>query len=807
MSTTTDRAVILAGCASALAMLLRPDGALLFVALAAGLFFYILRDRAPQGMRLALRRSLTTTSIYCAIAMAPIAVWTLRNWVIFQVFQPLAPRHLNDPGERANVGVYHWIRTWSFEYVSTADVFWQVGVGPIDPGDLPARAFDSPAQRAQTLALLDEYNHTISVSADLDHRFGALAAERIRARPSRYYIALPLERIIDMMLRPRTEEFELEVFWWSFSDHPAQTIWAILLGLINLLYVAAAAWAFLRRRVPWPWMLGGYIVLRCLLLGTMENSEPRYSLECFPIFIVAAAAFTRTRSLAAGHEPTPLAPLSHPLCDNPHQTDFVMRKYCLFPALVCGLALASVSAHPQAEPAAPLVLAGGTVVDVADWGHSAHDIPDAIVVIREGKVIAVGLPGEVPVPKGARIIDCSGKFLIPGLIDGFAGLNSQAQANANLYMGVTTVVARADYQRGFIDSGAQPSPHIYPIDTIGVTDDWSLLARQPEWVSKLRQGPHPAELSPQDTARQMVDTARLGTRVLLLTPHLTAANSQWIIARAHEMGLVTYGIFVATPYRVGVEAGVDALPQMDRYVLGVIPDELQRPLTEDPDGSAAVTAYDYSEHVSPTDLRLRNYAHFIAAHHAALMPSFSLYYVNLPGHRNLWKEPAAALLDPGRMFHTSDPATGEMIYTLPTWEHHLPATAQRWMEEDLEKKAGLTALRFWRINQTIFADFPHYLAASGADSMGTMPGISLHTELELLVRLGLSPREALAAATNNYALQFGWNELGLIAAGRRADILVVDADPTANIWNARRISTIIFNGEPLDRNSLLHLKK
>jgi hypothetical protein len=368
-------------------------------------------------------------------------------------------------------------------------------------------------------------------------------------------------------------------------------------------------------------------------------------------------------------------------------------------------------------------------------------------------------------------------------------------------------VARADYQRGFIDFRAQPSPHIYPIDSIGVTDNWSLLARQPEWVSKLREGPHPAELSPQDTARQMVDTARLGTRVLLLSFNLTAANSQWILARAHEMGLVTYGIFGATPYRVGVEAGVDALPEMDRYVLGVIPDELQRPLSDDPDGSAAITAYDYSEHVSPTDLRLRNYAHFLAAHHAALMPAFSLYYVNLPGHRNLWKEPVATLLDPGRMYHPSDPATGEMIYPQPNWTRHLPATAQRWMEEDLQKKAGLTALRFWRINETIFADFPHYLAASGADSLGAMPGISLHTELELLVRLGLSPREALAAATNNYALEFGWNELGLIATGRRADILVVDGDPTANIWNARRISAIILEGEPLDRNALLNLKR
>jgi imidazolonepropionase-like amidohydrolase len=77
----------------------------------------------------------------------------------------------------------------------------------------------------------------------------------------------------------------------------------------------------------------------------------------------------------------------------------------------------------------------------------------------------------------------------------------------------------------------------------------------------------------------------------------------------------------------------------------------------------------------------------------------------------------------------------------------------------------------------------------------------------LLVRVGLSPREALAAATNNYSLQFGWNELGLIAPGRRADILILDSDPTVNIWNARRISTVILDGETLDRNSLLHLKK
>ena len=83
----------------------------------------------------------------------------------------------------------------------------------------------------------------------------------------------------------------------------------------------------------------------------------------------------------------------------------------------------------------------------------------------------------------------------------------------------------------------------------------------------------------------------------------------------------------------------------------------------------------------------------------------------------------------------------------------------------------------------------------------------MHTELEMLVRLGLSAREALAAATNNYALQFGWNEVGQIAPGRRADILILDADPTVNVWNARRISGILLDGNLLDRESLLNTRK
>lgn len=493
-----------------------------------------------------------------------------------------------------------------------------------------------------------------------------------------------------------------------------------------------------------------------------------------------------------------------------------MRKSleCLAWIGLCALAAHFVSAQatppaapPTPAPPVPLVLSGGTVIDVTNWGDSARDLQNAVVIVNGGQITDVGAAGTVPIPKGAQVIDCTGKFIIPGLIDGFAGMNSQAQANANLYMGVTTVVAHSDPQRGFVDLDAHPSPHLYLIDSVGLTDNWSLLARHPEWVSKLRESARPAELSPEDTARQIADTQRLGTRVLFLGHEMTAANAQWIIARAHELHLVTYGEFVSTPYSVAIDAGVDALIHMNRYVLGVVPDELQRPLVDDPDGPSEITAYDYSERIPPTDRHLRTYAHFIATHHAALMPTFSLFYVELPDHRNLWKEPAAALLDPAHMYHPTDPATGEMMYPLPPWTRHLPLAGQRYMEERQQKSAGQAAMRLWRINQTIFSAFPHYLAGSGSDADGTMPGISLHTELEMLVRLGLSPREALAAATNNYALQFGWTELGQIAPGRRADILVIDGDPTLNVWNARHITTLIEDGNVIDRDALLKLKK
>jgi len=465
--------------------------------------------------------------------------------------------------------------------------------------------------------------------------------------------------------------------------------------------------------------------------------------------------------------------------------------------------LGLLQAPGQPQPPVALALTGGTVVDVSNWGHSAADLHNAVVILENGKITAVGAAGIVAIPKGARIIDCTGKYLLPGFVDGLTGMSTQGQASAALYMGVTTAVARSDSMRGRVDFSLNPAPHLYAIDSVGTTDDFSRLIGQGNWTARLRQNGRPTELSPDETMQQLSDTAHLGTRVVFLGHEVTAANTQAIVAHAHQLGMVTYGEFAATPYAVGIEAGVDALVHMGRYELGLVPDELQRPLTTDPDGSSASTAYDYAEHLPPTDLHVRRYAKFIAAHHAALMPTFATYFQRLPGHRNLWEEPAAGLLDPSHMYDPPNRSNGEMTYPLPNWERHLPMSAQRYMQGNLQKKADQSAMHLWKLNQALFMAFPHYLAASGAPVTGSFNGISLHVELEMLVRLGLTPREALAAATNDYALQFHWNELGLIEPGRRADILVLDGDPTKNIWNARLISTLILEGNIVDRPALL----
>ena len=454
------------------------------------------------------------------------------------------------------------------------------------------------------------------------------------------------------------------------------------------------------------------------------------------------------------------------------------------------LALAAmISAHAAVEGTITAIT-GATLVDISHGGRSTGDIPDAVVVIRNGRIIAAGPRGATPVPAGAKVMDRPGAFILPGLVDGFTGLQNQAEANAELYEGVTTVVGSGDDRRGHLFERANPSPHVYPIDSAGSTDDWSLLREQSAWRNKLAEGSHPRELTPAETDAQLDATAKRGTRAIWIGWNVTPAHTRAIIARSHALGMVAYGEFIATTCGQGIEDGVDALLHMSRYELGLAPAALFRSPDVAEGRNPGAAGYEVVDAIDPGSPRIVAYGRTIAEHKVALIPTFSLFYTTLPRHRNLWKEPAAGLLDPKSLFMSSDPATGDP---------RLP--------DPVRARLVKSSLHLWDINGALLAQRPVYLAASGASALGALPGISLHVELELLVRQGLTARQALAAATSNYADQFGWRELGMIAPGRRADILIVNADPTADIRNADKIQDVILAGVPLDRKALLQTAK
>jgi hypothetical protein len=137
--------------------------------------------------------------------------------------------------------------------------------------------------------LLAEYNVNKTVTPALDAKFDALAQERLRAHPLLCRVWVPVLRVADMVLRPRTETLDLDADWWRFPPPPLQIAETVVLGLINVALVLAALVGVLRGRIPWVVLMVVYGVLRCALLSTMENSEPRYTLELLPMLMVGAA--------------------------------------------------------------------------------------------------------------------------------------------------------------------------------------------------------------------------------------------------------------------------------------------------------------------------------------------------------------------------------------------------------------------------------------------------------------------------------------------------------------------------------------
>jgi imidazolonepropionase-like amidohydrolase len=422
----------------------------------------------------------------------------------------------------------------------------------------------------------------------------------------------------------------------------------------------------------------------------------------------------------------------------------------------------------QGAPAAnPLAITHVTVIDGTDPAPRL----DQTVVVRDRRIVAVGPAPSTAVPPGSRVLNGRGRFLIPGLWDMHVHTDVPAGREVlRLYVenGVLSVRdmagtwARLSAWRREIAAGSLTGPRIMasgPYLEGGEIGIPHLLARTP------------------DEARAAVDSlSRLGVDLVKLHGQLTRETWFAALRAARERGLRSGG---------HVPRSVTAAEASDSG-LGSLEHLLQIPIPCTPAESLALAprfpiqgmlGRCTSADLAPLFARLVRNGTAVVPTQVAAYEISHWPLTDLPGDAY-----ARHLPDTLRRFVTQ-------IFQIPPG---VPADAHRTGQALFAKRLALVGAMH-RAGVVL-------LAGTDAPLRNSPPGFGLHEELALLVRAGLSPFAALRAATLAPARWFGMQDsLGTVAPGQLADLVLLDADPLADIRNLRGIRAVVQQGRVVRR--------
>ena len=464
-------------------------------------------------------------------------------------------------------------------------------------------------------------------------------------------------------------------------------------------------------------------------------------------------------------------------------------------AVAVAVLAASATAQTVTQQHEKIAIVGATLIDVSNYGHSTNDIADSVVLIDEGKIVAVGSAKQIIISSGSTRIDAHGEFLVPGLVDGFGALRTQAFANAYLYDGVTTVYVPTILPNGGGDGelkivrDASPGPRLF----LGAPmTGYSEQGADPSDKPMLDHRLHDRRLSNEQLIARVDQLADQGFRGVTISYDVWPDQVDVIVAESKRRGMATLAEPAFTTYPYAIHAGVSGLLRNDHYLLELAPPSVLVDRADNLNaGSAASRAICT---VDPASSEVADFGAQLAKSNTALMPTLSMEAtadaLDVP---NPWSAPSAALIKAADLDDPVDPSTGASAFLAS-----LPADRRQRIRDCARHKQAFDA-RLYQLGAK-------YLAGSSATSYGIMPGSGLHLELTLLHRIGLSPREAIAAATSNFADIYGWRDIGRIEPGRVADMLILNADPRSDLAALDHIDRIIFRGSMLNRQSLLEAR-
>jgi imidazolonepropionase-like amidohydrolase len=432
-----------------------------------------------------------------------------------------------------------------------------------------------------------------------------------------------------------------------------------------------------------------------------------------------------------------------------------------------------------------------SVIDVA----SGATRPDNTVLVTGNRITYAGPAAAANIPSGATVIDGRGKFLIPGLWDmhvhGFAHLFSDFAGPLMIANGVT----------GARDMG-------YYIDTTL------------RWKAEIAAG---REIGPRLVAGARVDGAfnkvRFAAHVVTEEDGVRAVDTltrrkdgssradfiatySWI-PRAAYFGIVREAKKLGVPFAGHVPYSVSVVEASDGGERSIErEDDLMRACTSR-DSLLRARFGDTTASVNGGLAQLRTHARVIRTSYD---PVHCKSVIATLVRNHTWVTPTLVVYQP--YIHAFDSAS-----THREWAKYVPGLVQGgWLAGAAAATAAdsIVARSYFSLERTRDLKDAGVKLLAGTDMPQAFvyPGFSLHEELELLVRSGLTPLEALRAATYNPAEFLGaLDSLGIVAQGKVADLVLLDADPLADIRNTRRISAVIANGRAFDRAALAQLLK
>jgi len=449
-------------------------------------------------------------------------------------------------------------------------------------------------------------------------------------------------------------------------------------------------------------------------------------------------------------------------------------KITVIASLVVLVLIATLPAAPTNQSPVT-VISGGTLID----GTGGKPLDNAVVVIRGNKIVAVGKRGAVSIPKGARIITADHKFILPGLIDIHVHY-AEWHGELHLVHGVTTVkdtgnpVEWLEALSIAISSGRAVGPRLF-------------------YTGNSLTSPKP--IRDHHIGLESPEMGRLAVRILHEHGAVAAKVHQQISAElmravadeAHRLHMPLTGHLRRIGAREAALSGIDALEHATGIPrsAGTEPSLLK---TTDPENELVGYYDDLNEAAQMKEENFAPLIKLLVEKKVAIVPTLITWFRVASDHRAAF---------------AAEDATYSRIEAL----RYVPERVlQMWRTSSIyEPKNDEDLQRFRMAYQKMsrflkaFHDAGGLLLAGSATGE-SVPGLSLHREMLMLVELGLSAGEVIEIVTRHNAEFLRKDkELGTIAVGKLADVIVVDRDPLQDISNIGTISAVLKDGAILDR--------